>query len=37
MKTYLDIVIYVASVLVAVGTISGFIMKWLNKKLTEII
>ena len=37
MKTYLDIVIYVASVLVAVGTISGFIVKWLNKKLTEII
>lgn len=37
MKELLDWIIYAATVIGAVGTITGIIMKWLNKKLTAMI
>lgn len=37
MKTFFDWIIYVATFIGAVGTITGIIMKWLNKKLTAIL
>ncbi len=37
MKEFLDWLIYAATVFGAVGTITGIIMKWLNKKLTAIL
>lgn len=32
-----DLIIYAASVIAAVGTITGFIMKWLDKRLKSMI
>ena len=37
MKNLFDIVIYTASLIGAAGTITGILLKWLNKKLTEML
>lgn len=37
MRYFMDWVIYAATFIGAVGTITGIIMKWLNKKLTSIL
>lgn len=37
MKDFFDWIIYAATFIGAVGTITGIIMKWLNKKLTAIL
>ena len=37
MKTIFDLIVYAASVSTAVATITGFLMRWLNKKLTAMI
>ena len=37
MKIIFEMIIYLASVLVAVSTVSGFIMKWLGKRLKAIL
>ena len=37
MKNFLDWIIYAATFIGAVGTITGIVVKWLNKKLIEMI
>ena len=37
MRYFMDWIIYAATFIGAVGTITGIIMKWLNKKLTAMI
>jgi hypothetical protein len=37
MRNLFDLIIYVAAILGAAATITGFIVKWLDKKLNDII
>lgn len=37
MKTFFDWIIYAATFVGSVGTITAIVMKWLNKKLAEMI
>ena len=37
MKNFFELLLYLASVLGAVSTVSGFIIKWLDKRLKAII